>query len=146
MSRSGELARGLRGYVSSRPIRGERTAQHVQNLVMRSYCQKIGARYLLGAVEYIMPDCRLVLDRLLGALEEVDGLVFFSLWMLPRNRRDRRALCGRFLETGRQLHFALEETCLSDERDLERLDDLFGVQELLDSTTHGLPGLREVRA
>ena len=42
-------ARGYRGYIGSRPYFGERAPQHVQNLVIRDYCQRLCGQALLFA-------------------------------------------------------------------------------------------------
>ena len=47
---------GHRGYIFSRPFHGNRVPQHVQNMVIRDYCQRNGLNYLLSATEYAMPD------------------------------------------------------------------------------------------
>ena len=36
-----------RGYIFSRPFMGERVPQHVQNIVIRDYCNKKNFNYLL---------------------------------------------------------------------------------------------------
>ena len=46
---------GWRGYVSSREINGQLIPQRVQNLVLRTYAEKAGIRYLLSATEYHIP-------------------------------------------------------------------------------------------
>ena len=40
---------GYRGYIGSRPVRGERTPQQVQNLVIRDYAQRNGIAFKLSA-------------------------------------------------------------------------------------------------
>jgi sporadic carbohydrate cluster protein (TIGR04323 family) len=45
---------GHRGYIASRPVRGQDWPQHVQNLVVRDYAQRNGLHYLLSATEYAM--------------------------------------------------------------------------------------------
>ena len=73
---------GLRGYIFSRPFMGERVPQHVQNLVIRDYCKKQGFQYLLSATEYAMPNSHLILQQVLDELSELDGIIFYSLFLL----------------------------------------------------------------
>ena len=42
--------------MSSRDFMGERVPQHVQNLVIRNYCNQNNYQYLLSAVEYVWMD------------------------------------------------------------------------------------------
>ena len=44
----------LRGYIFSRQFMGERVPQHVQNIVIRNYCEKNRYFFLLSSVEYKM--------------------------------------------------------------------------------------------
>ena len=74
----------VRGYIFSRPFAGERVPQHVQNLVIRDYCQKQSLNYLLSATEYAMPDSYLMLEQVLRELPGLEGIVAYSLFQLPR--------------------------------------------------------------
>lgn len=58
----------VRGYVFSRPFMGERVPQHVQNLVIRDYCERNRLLYLLSTAEYAMEGCHLILEHLLAEL------------------------------------------------------------------------------
>ena len=44
----------LRGYIFSRPFMEERVPQHVQNIILRNYCEKNNYAFLLSSVEYKM--------------------------------------------------------------------------------------------
>ena len=55
----------LKGYIFSRSFMGERVPQHVQNLVIRDYCNKNNFQYLLSATEYAMEGCHLILEQLI---------------------------------------------------------------------------------
>ena len=121
------MSKGYRGYIASRPVRGEMTPQHVQNLVVRDYATRNALPYLLSATEYAMPGCFMMLDSAVGSLDEVDGIIFFSLFMMPPDEAWRRRLYHRTLELGRSLHFALENLAFESERDIDRLEDMFRV-------------------
>ena len=75
----------VRGYIFSRAFMGERIPQHVQNLVIRDYCERNHLQFLLSAAEYAMPDCYLVLEQVLDELTEINGLVAYSLFQLPED-------------------------------------------------------------
>ena len=66
--------KSLRGYVSSRPFMGERIAQHAQNIILRDYCNKIGAEYLLSGTEYAMKNSFLILNELINDIPKIPGL------------------------------------------------------------------------
>jgi len=80
---SSVIREGYRGYVTSRSFFGERAPQHVQNIVIRDYCRRRGFRYLLSATEYAMEDCYLMLQGALDELTSIEGIVLYSLFLLP---------------------------------------------------------------
>ena len=59
----------LRGYIFSRSFMNERAPQHVQNIVIRDYCEKNNFLYLLSSVEYAMKNCHLMLQQTLNEIK-----------------------------------------------------------------------------
>ena len=121
------MSAGYRGYIASRPVRAEMTPQHVQNLVVRDYAARNALPFLLSATEYAMPGCFMMLESAVGSLDDIDGIIFFSLFMMPPDEAWRRRIYRRTLKLGRSLHFALENLALDSERDIDRLEDMFRV-------------------
>ena len=77
---------GYRGYITSRPLfGGDRAPQHIQNIVLRSHAQRKKLTYLLSAVEYTMPNCYQILMSVLDELPKLDGVLAYSLFMLPED-------------------------------------------------------------
>ena len=81
----------VRGYIFSRLFMGERVPQHVQNLVIRDYCERNHLQFLLSATEYAMEDCHLIFEEVLGKLSEISGIVLYSLFQLPEDNVRRKA-------------------------------------------------------
>ena len=82
----------VRGYMSSREFMGERVPQHVQNLVIRNYCNQNKYHYLLSAVEYVMDGSYLILKQILQEIKNLDGIGFYSIfqpkqWFLHIRRK-----------------------------------------------------------
>lgn len=121
----------LRGYIFSRAFLGERVPQAVQNLVIRDYCQRIGAQFLLSASEYAMDDSHLILEHLLDELDSVDGLVPYSLFQLPADRESRLRALTRVIAAGKEMHFALEGFAVRSEAQIPRVDDMWRVKQAL---------------
>lgn len=122
---------GWRGYVASRPILGQRTAQKVQNMVIRDHCRRHGLHYLLGAVEYTMPGCTMMLEDVLDELPRIEGVVAFSLFMLPDDPARRARIWDRVLGCGARFHAALEEITVDSAADVVRAEDLYLVTSYL---------------
>ena len=75
--------KGYRGYVFSRSVDSHRVPQHIQNLVIRDYAARRKLHYLLSATEYAMPDCYLILEQVLAELAALDGVILYTMFMLP---------------------------------------------------------------
>ena len=87
---------------------GERVPQHVQNLVIRDYCEHTGLHFLLSATEYAMPNCHLMLEKILSELAEIDGLVAYSMFQLPENGMHRQRIYDQVLSGQKSFYFAVE--------------------------------------
>ena len=77
---------------------GERVPQHVQNLVIRDYCKKKGIQYLLSATEYAMAGSHLILQQIMDELPQLEGIVFYSLFLLPEQKKERDRVCKVIME------------------------------------------------
>lgn len=123
--------KGYRGYIGSRPYRGDRAPQHVQNLVVRDYCQRNGLTYLLSATEYAMSGSYMILNEVLREAPEINGVVLYSIFMLPERRERRLEICRQFLEQGASLHGALENLTIANEQDLSMVDEMLMLNEIV---------------
>jgi sporadic carbohydrate cluster protein (TIGR04323 family) len=125
------MNKNVRGYVFSRPFMGERVPQHVQNLVIRDYCERNGLHYLLSASEYAMEDCHLILKQVLDEMPRLDGAVTYSLFQLPEDASERQEVYSRVLALGRTLHFAVEGLKINNEKDRDRVEILWRIRQTL---------------
>jgi len=121
----------LRGYISSRSFMGERVPQHIQNLVLRDYCQKNNNKYLLSATEYAMNNSFLVLNQTLNELKEIDGIVAYSLFQLPEIEANRMNIYFKIIDLGGEIHFAVEGLKMSAQSDIRRLENIWLVKQEL---------------
>ena len=62
---------------------GDRIPQQVQNLVIRNYADRNRLTYLLSATEYAMPNCYMMLEKVIKELSGLEGVICYSLFMLP---------------------------------------------------------------
>ncbi|MGA0766589.1 MAG: LIC12192 family sporadic carbohydrate cluster protein [Ilumatobacteraceae bacterium] len=125
----------LRGYIFARPFMGERAPQHVQNIILRDYCQKRGHELLLSAAEYAMPDSYMILESVLDDLANIDGIVFYSLYQLPTQPEQRRLVYSRVLDAQKSLHFAVEGMSISNIKDVDSIENCLLVKATLDHCT-----------
>ena len=122
---------GVRGYIFSRPFMGERVPQHVQNLVIRDYCKKKGIQYLLSATEYAIAGSHLILQQIMDELPQLEGIVFYSLFLLPEQKKERDRVCKVILENKKTIFFAVEGLLMSNQIEHERIETIWQVQKIL---------------
>lgn len=121
----------VRGYIFSRPFMGERVPQHVQNLVIRDYCERNHLQFLLSATEYAMPNCHLIFEQILSELSDLQGLVAYSLFQLPENEERREHIYQQLLQKNKILHFAVEGLSANTEHAFERIETLWRIRQTL---------------
>jgi len=116
--------KGYRGYVFSRSVDNHRVPQHIQNLVIREYAGRRKLQYLLSATEYAMPGCFLILEQVLDEMAAVDGVILYSMFMLPPLPADRHRMYRKLLDGGGSLHAAVEGFVLANQEDVERWENV----------------------
>lgn len=110
---------------------GERVPQHIQNLVIRDYCQKNGFNFLLSATEYAMENCHLIFNQLIDDLTLVEGIALYSLFQLPTNAKKRELVYASILEKRKSLHFAVEGLKLESDLEMSRIEDIWKIKVAL---------------
>ena len=121
----------VRGYIFSRSFMGERVPQHVQNIVIRDYCEKNNLFYLLSSVEYAMEDCHLMLEQVLNEIKLIDGIVVYSLFQLPRNEKLRLKIYKKILNSKKEMHFSVEGLKIKSKKDVDKLESIWSVRQSL---------------
>jgi sporadic carbohydrate cluster protein (TIGR04323 family) len=134
---SGRPKNGYRGYIFSRPIAESRVPQHIQNLVLRDYASRFGLFYKLSATEYVMDGSYLMLEQVLDELPLLDGVILYSIFMLPLDSGKRSSIYQRVLAEGAQLHAAVEGFCLAEAKDVLRWEDIFTIAKTCDDIDYG---------
>ncbi|TAK76560.1 MAG: sporadic carbohydrate cluster protein, TIGR04323 family [Gammaproteobacteria bacterium] len=123
--------KGHRGYIGSRPYHSGDYPQHVQNIIIRNYCQKNQLTYLLSATEYAMPGCYMMLEEVLRSLDTLEGIVLFSIFMLPKSAQKRKAIYDEILKGGTSLHAALEDLSIHSEADIQVVEDMMNLNNII---------------
>ncbi len=121
---------GYRGYIASRRVRGDRIPQAVQGLVVRDYAQRMKLGLRLPAVEYAMPGCYMMLESVMEELPQIEGVIFYSLFMLPERASRREAIYQKVFDAGASLHGALESMALWTPADVSRIEDVFRISRI----------------
>ncbi len=125
------MKKKFRGYIFSRPFHDERVPQNVQNLVIREFCKKKNFDYLLSKAEYSMKNSYSMLKSSLNEIKKIDGMVFYSLMMLPDDKHLRNLIFKNFINNKKQLYFALEDKKLSSKKDISYIEDVLMIKKTL---------------
>jgi len=118
----------VRGYVFSRPFMGERVPQHIQNQVIRDYCNRNQLQFLLSSTEYAMQDCHLILEQVLCNLDTLSGIVAYSLFQLPEDQTRRKSVYEQCINKKKALHFAVEGIQARSQEDCERIEMIWRIR------------------
>lgn len=96
-----------RGYIASGKFNGNRTPQHLQNQIIKFYCDSNNLEFVLSRAEYWINGSTKC--QLWAALkEEFKHIVFFSLWQIPPSKKEREEIYQYCLDNRIILHFATE--------------------------------------
>ena len=118
----------LKGYIFSRNFFGERVPQHIQNKILRDYCDNYQLEYLLSATEYTIKHSSLMLNKLINEMKDIDGLVFYSIFQLPENKQERDKVYKKILNSKKEIHFAVEEMKLQKRSDVEGIEQIWQIK------------------
>ena len=106
-----------RGYIASGEFNGYRTPQHLQNQIVKLYCDLNGLEFVLSRAEYWINGSTKC--QLWAALnEKIKHIVFFSLWQLPNEKDERHKIYQHCINSNIILHFATERIRAETYQDL----------------------------
>ncbi|WP_051244112.1 LIC12192 family sporadic carbohydrate cluster protein [Thalassobaculum salexigens] len=122
----------LQGYVTHQSFKGLRIPANVQNLVMREYARNRDKTFRLSRGEYYFDGCFVQLYAMLRDLDQMDGIILCSLFMLPQNPKKRREIFDMLLAAGGEMHCVFETLVVEDEAGVAELEDLYRLNDALD--------------
>ena len=121
--------KGYRGYIFSRSINKNFIPQRVQNLVIRDFAYRKKIFFKLSLTEYNMKNCYIMLNTFLKDVNKIDGIIFYSIEMLPTDKKEALKLIDLFLKKKKSLYFALEELKVSSKKDLMRIKEILMIKK-----------------
>ena len=110
---------------------GERAPQHVQNIVIRDYCNKKNFNYLLSSTEYAMENSSIILRQLISELSAIDGIVAYSVFQMPEDNDERTSIFNKILTSKKEIHFAVEGLSLYDDNSCDSIESIWQVKKIL---------------
>ncbi|MBT6331950.1 MAG: sporadic carbohydrate cluster protein, LIC12192 family [Gammaproteobacteria bacterium] len=110
---------------------GERCPQNIQNLVLRDYCLKKSYEYLLSGAEYAMKDSYLMLKQVIEEIPNIDGVLAYSLFQMPENRKKRLSFYEKIIKKNGEIHFALEDIVITSHNDIDKAENIWLVRQAM---------------
>ena len=121
----------VRGYIFSRSFMGERAPQHVQNIVIRDFCNKNSLHYLLSASEYRMKNSFLILKGIVSNMKNIDGIVAYSVFQLPSNNDHRNKILNKIIKKRKTIFFAVEQIKASNQKEIHQINSIWKIKKTL---------------
>jgi len=125
------MKKDVRGYIFGKEFMGERVPQQIQNIVIRDFCIKNKLYYKLSLVEYVFKKSTFMLKEGLKEIDKIYGIVFYSLFQLPEDEKDRNLICKFVVKKKKKLFFALENIEMSSLDDLKKINSLWLIKKEL---------------
>tara|TARA_B100001540_G_C15814029_1_gene646084 strand:- start:435 stop:818 length:384 start_codon:yes stop_codon:yes gene_type:complete len=122
--------KNVRGYNFSRPFMGERVPQHIQNIVIKDYCNKNNLNFLLSVTEYSIPNSYFILNDLMNNLSGLFGIVAYSLFQMPNNDLERIKIFNKIVKRKKKIFFACENLKLENKKDIDELENIWLVKKI----------------
>ncbi len=121
----------VRGYIYSRTFQDERVPQHVQNLVIRDFCNKNNLQYLLSSSEYVMDGSSMMLLQIMNEIKNIDGIVAYSVFQLPADDVERNVFLNKILEHKKIIFFAVEGLKVFDDKTKTNIEEIWKISKTL---------------
>ena len=112
----------------SREIKGNFIPQRVQNLVIKDFCKRKNLFFKLSSAEYIMENSFLMLKSMLKDIKLIDGVVFYSIEMLPLKKKLREDILNNFIKNKKNIFFALEEIEINQINAIKKINMLLNIK------------------
>ena len=109
---------------------GERVPQHVQNIVIKDFCQKNNLNFLLSVTEYSMKNSFYILTQLTNSMEGIHGIVAYSIFQMPYDNQKREQLFKKILKKKKEIFFACENFKISNQKDIERIKKIWDLKKI----------------
>ena len=121
----------VRGYIFSRSFMGERAPQHVQNIIIRDFCEKNSLQYLLSVSEYRMKNSYSILEDVVSNMKYFDGIVAYSLFQLPPKQNKRNVILKKILKKKKFIFFAVEQLKVKNLKDINYINSIWKIKKTL---------------
>lgn len=124
------MMKNYKGYISSRDCFGTYFPQKIQNIVIRDYCKKKKINYELSSAEYTMKNSYLVLNEIIKDMKKIDGIIAFSIFQLPTEKKKRNEILEKILKKNKKISFVLESFSVNTLKDIKKLNEIWAIKSI----------------
>lgn len=111
---------------------GERVPQHVQNIILRNYCNQRNYQFFLSASEYTMNNSYIILKKTINDISNLDGILAYSIFQMPYEDNERLFLLKKILKLKKVIYFAVENLAVRNNETLEKVEILWKIRKSVD--------------
>jgi len=122
---------GYRGYCTHNDFGDYQMPVPAQNILYRDYANKHDLHFKISVNELFFQGCFLNLWGLVDELDNLEGIMMCSIFMLPDSADTRELIYQRLLESRAELHFVLESIIVRTRVDAESLETIFQIHDQL---------------
>ena len=124
-----------KGYIFSRSFMGERAPQHVQNIVIRDFCNKNSLQFLLSDSEYKMKDSFIILKNIISKIKNYDAVIAYSIFQLPEKETERNKILEKVIKNKKEFYFAVEQIKMKNKKDIKKINKLWKIKKNITTPT-----------
>ena len=72
-----------------------------------------------------------MLEQVLNELKFIDGIVAYSLFQLPEDKKLRLEIYNKILDLKKEMHFSVEGLKITSQEDVEKIENIWLVKQSL---------------
>lgn len=110
---------------------GERVPQHVQNIIIKDFCEKNNFNFLMSVTEYSMKNSTHILNQLITNLNDLYGIVAYSVFQLPENIFKRKKIIKKILKNNKKIFFACENLQITNQKEFDEVEKIWKLKTIL---------------
>tara|TARA_B100000989_G_C19532870_1_gene471153 strand:+ start:876 stop:1325 length:450 start_codon:yes stop_codon:yes gene_type:complete len=123
------MKNNISGYINLRQFNGSTLSSTLQNLVMRDFCIKNGFTFNISPSEFIFNNSYTQLNSLLNS-KSISGVVMCSIFMLPKNIKERLKLYKLANKNKKKMYFVFEKISVLKLKDFNQIEELFFMRSI----------------
>ena len=119
----------LKSYVTNKRFGPYYFPVRFQNKILKQYCEEKNKIFSLSTGEITFGDNFIQLRSLIKNLKKGEGLVFISIYVLPKEKSFRNKILNSLTIKKIECHFIFENIVLKSNNDLKKINSFFKLRD-----------------